>query len=332
MPRSLAAALVALLAVAVLAAPIPAHAGSPASGAGTSTTPARAVTPEVTIRRPVEGDLVRWPVAQGRTTSMATVEMRRHDGKLLGTAETRSGGYYRVEPTGYLGSGPLSFRVVMIDTSGVRTSSALRTVQVDRTLLNRPQLIAGPGPVSLSDWSLGHVGATRTVRGIGVRGTAVHATLDGTTIAGTPDVRSNWEWKVRLPDSVTEGPHALVVTLTDQAGHKSLPLSTTVTLDVQVPKAPTITVPAADAVFEDVPGPVTGTGEPGTRLAIFVDGRYLGWSPVDSDGRWSWWVDEYDVEGRGGHWLAVNQQDQAGNKSERTGIRFVIRPPVKVAG
>ena len=327
MPRLRTALAASLLGLTVLAAPVPALATPSAPSSGAPATPAPQRSTPVTIDRPVEDELVRWPTARGQAPGAVSVEMRRQDGKLLGTAPTFGGGRFEVGPNGYLGSGPLSFRVVGIDASGVRTSSELRSVQVDRTLLNRPQLLAGPGPLSLSDWSVGYVGATRIVRGIGVEGTAVHATLDGTPITGSPDVGANHQWRVRLPDSVPDGQHALVVTLTDQAGHHSLPLATTITLDVQVPDAPTITTPPADAVFEDVPGTIRGTGEPGIRLAVFVDGRYLGWTAVQPDGTWSAILDSYDVEGRGGHWLAVNQQDRAGNKSARTGIRFYLRPP-----
>jgi hypothetical protein len=198
-------------------------------------------------------------------------------------------------------------------------------VRVDRTLLDRPQLRSGP---YLGPWYLGHVGANRTLQGNGVRGTAVHATLDGETIAETPDVGADWGWTLRLPESASEGQHAFVLTLTDQTGRHSLPLSTTITLDVQVPAAPTISSPLADGVLPDAPRTVAGTGEPGARLAVFVDGHYRGWTPVKQDGTWLAGLNSYDVGGRGGHWLAVNQQDQSGNKSERTGIRYVVRPSV----
>jgi hypothetical protein len=324
--RVLAAASATLLALTVLAAPVPAFAEPAAPGVAAA--PASASATPVSIDRPLQDELVRWPTARGQAPGATTVELRRGDGKLLGTSATWGDGRFEVQPVGYLGSGSLSFRVVGIDAGGVRTSSELRTVRVDRTLLDRPQLLAGPGPISLSDWSIGYVGATRIVRGVGVRGTAVNATLDGVAIAGSADVGANYQWKLRLPDSAAEGQHAFVLTLTDQAGHHSLPLSATITLDVQVPAAPTISSPKPDAVLPDAPRTVGGTGEPGIRLAVFVDGHYLGWTPVNEDGRWITVLNSYDVGGRGGHWLAVNQQDRSGNKSERTGIRYVVRPSV----
>ena len=116
------------------------------------------------------------------------MELRRHDGKLLGTAPTWGDGRFEVQPVGYLGSGTLSFRVVGIDAGGTRTSSVLRTVPVDRTLLNRPELSVAPG---LGPWNIGHIGATRTVHGLGVGGTALHATVDGQPIAGAGDVAAD---------------------------------------------------------------------------------------------------------------------------------------------
>lgn len=277
------------------------------------------------MNRPVEGELVRWPTVRGRAPGAVTVELRRSDDKLLGQGSTWYDGDFELQPAGYLGSGTLSFRVVGIDAAGVRTTSDLRTVKVDRTLLDRPALVHGPG---LGPWHVGHVGANRMVYGYnGTSGAAVHATVDGVAIPDTPDVGPNGRWSFRLPEGVQEGQRTLGV-VTTSGGRSSLPLSTTITLDVHVPDAPAITFPADGGALGSLPQVITGTGEPGlVRLAVFVDGRYLGWTVMQPDGSWSWRLDSYEVEGRGGHWLAVNQQDQAGNKSERTGVKFVLGSP-----
>jgi hypothetical protein len=322
-PRLLAAASATLLTLTALVAPVTASATPPAPAPTPSTAPAADGASPITINRPVEGELVRWPTARGRASGAVTVELRRHDDKLLGQAPTWNGGDFELQPAGYLGSGTLSFRVVGIDAAGVRTTSDLRTVQVDRTLLDRPALTYGPG---LGPWYVGHVGANRMVYGYnGTSGATVHATVDGVAIPDTPDAGPNGRWSFRLPEGVQEGQHTLGVVLTSSEGRSSLPLSTTLTLDVRVPDAPTITTPTDGGGLGSPPHVITGTGEPGlVRLAVFVDGRYLGWTGMRPDGSWAWHLDDYVVKGRGGHWLAVIQQDQAGNKSERVGVRFVL--------
>ncbi|MCB0166765.1 MAG: hypothetical protein KDI79_21240 [Anaerolineae bacterium] len=127
-----------------------------------------------------------------------------------------------------------------------------------------------------------------SLQGMGTPGSQIEIMIDGKKV-GTATVRSTGRWT--FATTMDEpGDYDLVINSLDEDG-EVVASSTPQTLSLAEPEdtatdttGPTLDTPAENVTAGDVT--LTGTGEPGSKVEIVVDGQNLGTATVDEDGTW----------------------------------------------
>ncbi|MCS6842871.1 MAG: Ig-like domain-containing protein [Caldilineales bacterium] len=118
----------------------------------------------------------------------------------------------------------------------------------------------------------------QSISGQGVPGSTVEVLINGAPVGKTVvGADGTWSLDVSLP---TAGEHRLAARMTDAAG-RLLSASEELTLRVE-PAAPTVEVAPAEGALA-----LTGTAEPGSEVAMVVDGQVIGQVKADADGKWA---------------------------------------------
>ncbi|MDR1368945.1 MAG: Ig-like domain-containing protein, partial [Dysgonamonadaceae bacterium] len=125
----------------------------------------------------------------------------------------------------------------------------------------------------------------------------------GTTIVGED---GKWQYCFVDPE-LSEGIHEICVDLTDLAGNTSLKTCVNKEVDDTAPSPPNFTVPS------QVPPHfcISGTGEKGAKITLYVDGEQYGYTFVDQSGYWGYC---FDLE-EGYHSICAEQTDLVGHTS-----------------
>jgi hypothetical protein len=163
------------------------------------------------------------------------------------------------------------------------------------------------------------------VSGTGRPGSTVSVAVSGSTAERTTTVGRDGRWTVSLGGSSSSaGKDArLTVTATQTAstagGYRSdlrsaASAPVTITLDRTAPAAPRISSPSAGDRFRAQPVTVSGTGEPGAVLTVYVDRAPVCRADVAASGRWSCSTAGSTLR-PGARALTAAQQDAAGNFS-----------------
>ncbi|KQO07400.1 hypothetical protein ASF06_12295 [Agreia sp. Leaf244] len=213
-------------------------------------------------------------------------------------------------------SGVWTCEVTLESTSSV-TVRAVQTVDgqtsetsVQISVLNAPT--AGPGG--------GGTVSSGTVMGSGLPGATVTAAVGGVSCTATVD--STGSWFCALPAGTTSGSYQLTASqVAPWSGGRSSASSapTELTIDVDAPAPPAVTIPAS-------PVPATGatfsgTGEDGATVTLFAGPHSLCQAVVTA-GRWSCTSAAIDI---GNYEVSAIQQDAAGNistESARVSVAF----------
>ena len=128
---------------------------------------------------------------------------------------------------------------------------------------------------------------TITITGTGDAGTTITLTVGGTVLSTIAPVETDGSWTIaNVP--LNEGPNIITATATDSLNRTS-GNSTTLTIihDINALAAPVITNPSRITIAEDTIT-ITGTGDAGTTITLFVDGTVLpSIAPVETDGSWT---------------------------------------------
>jgi hypothetical protein len=139
--------------------------------------------------------------------------------------------------------------------------------------------------------------------GSGTPGSRVQVRVDGRA-AGEAIVGADGQWSFGA--DLEAGDHTVVVDALDPAGQA---VASAPPLDVSVP------APLAVPVLDPLPGglsagqvPLRGSGTPGSRVRVLIDGRAAGEAIVGADGRWSF---EADLEA-GDHTVVVDALADSG--------------------
>ena len=128
------------------------------------------------------------------------------------------------------------------------------------------------------------IGQEATISGTGEPGDEVEVFVDGESVGTvTIDDEGNWSIDVTLEEGTRE------ITATS-GGQTAGPVTVTVE-ESMAPAQVTITSPAEGDTLNEGPVEVTGTGEPGDEIEVFVDGESVGTVTVDDEGNWSIGVD-----------------------------------------
>ncbi|EPV2498541.1 Ig-like domain-containing protein [Enterobacter cloacae] len=183
--------------------------------------------------------------------------------------------------------------------------------------------------------------STPTLTGKGKPGDTIHI-YDNDKEIGSVIVDDEGEWSYTPDKPLGEGEHELTVVEKDPDGNASPPSDPIViVVDTVAPKAPTIehimdkvgktTGEIHDDAYTDDPQPeMSGTGEAGATIAIYENGKKIGETTVNEDGRWYFKPSENLTDGS--HSITVSQTDKAGNVSEPSDERdFIVltEPPGK---
>ncbi|HEX5754098.1 MAG TPA: Ig-like domain-containing protein [Archangium sp.] len=158
---------------------------------------------------------------------------------------------------------------------------------------------------------------TPTLAGTAEPGNSVTVSLDGTPVGTvTADASGNWSLGVGTP--LDEGPYTATAVSVDGAGNTS-PVSEprTFTVDTTAPAAPVLSAPPA---FTNMTRPtLAGFAEPGSTVAVRVDGTPAGTVTADASGNWS--VTSTLTLGQGAHTATATATDVAGNTSTASAAR-----------
>lgn len=121
-----------------------------------------------------------------------------------------------------------------------------------------------------------------TLMGTGASGSKMQIVIDG-KVAGEATVGADGRWS--FPITLTAGTHTVVVNTLDAAGGVA---ASAPELSFEVKEA--FAVPMLDPLPSGaVAGPITltGTGTPGLKVQILLDGKVIGEVTVGTDGKWS---------------------------------------------
>ena len=180
-----------------------------------------------------------------------------------------------------------------------------------------------------------------SLTGKGNPGDTIHI-IDNDKEIGSVIVDDEGEWSYTPDKPLSDGEHDLSVLVEDPDGNKSPPSDPiTIVVDTVAPDAPTIehimdkvgkvTGEILDDTYTDDPKPeMSGTGEAGATITIYDNGKKIGETTVNDDGRWYFKPSENLADGN--HSITVSQTDKAGNVSKPSDEReFIVltEPPGK---
>jgi len=167
--------------------------------------------------------------------------------------------------------------------------------------------------------------STPSLIGKGKPGDTIHI-IDNDKEIGSVIVDDEGEWSYTPDKPLGDGEHDLSVVVEDPDGNKSPPSDPiTIVVDTVAPDAPTIehimdkvgkvTGGILEEAYTDDPKPeMSGTGEAGATIVIYDNGKKIGETTVNDDGRWYFKPTENLADGN--HSITVSQTDKAGNVSE----------------
>lgn len=269
------------------------------------------------------------PTLNGTAEPGSTVTIRL-DGADLVTVPVGSNGTWTYTPTAPLGEGPHTFTVVATDAAGNTSLPSTgfniivdTTPPVAATIASVTDDVGGvQGPLSSGD-------TTDDTQPL-LQGTAppdaVVTVYDGTTLLGTAILDGSGGWSFTPVTPLTDGPHSLTVHTTDAAGNTTVSSPFVLTVDTVAPATPdipAITVNPDGTETPLNPGETTrdttptlsGTGNPGDTVTIYIGGVKLDDVVVDGTGNWTWTPATPLPNGTYDITLTVTNMDGTGNES-----------------
>ena len=270
------------------------------------------------------------PTLNGTAEPGATVTIRL-DGNSIGTAVADSNGAWSFTPATPINNGSHTLTVVATDAAGNSSSpSGGFTFTVDitpppaATIATVTDSVGDvQGPLSSGDTT---DDTLPQLQGSAPAGTII-TLYDGDTLLGTADLDGNGGWSFTPTTPLTDGPHSITVHATDAAGNTTVsdPFDLVVdTVAPATPDTPAVTVNPDDTtptplnpgeVTRDTTPTLSGTGEAGDTVAIYIGGVKVDEVPVGSDGNWSWTPTTPLDNGTYDITLTVTNKDGAGNES-----------------
>lgn len=229
------------------------------------------------------------------------------NGTLIGSVLADGAGNWTFTPLTPLGEGTHSLTVTATDASGNQSdASAAFALTVDTSAPDAPTVRPSNGA---------------GLMGTAEPGTTVNLDLNGDgTVDATVTADSAGEWQY-VPDTQLADGATVIVTASDEAGNVSPAAS--VTIDADVPVAPTITGILDDAApligplangaaSNDSQPTLSGTAEAGSTVYLYDNGAQIGTATADASGNWSFTP---PALADGSHSFTVTASDDAGNIS-----------------
>src|SRR5262249_22683674 len=126
------------------------------------------------------------------------------------------------------------------------------------------------------------------ISGIAAAGNSVEVALDG-AVAGTVSADGSGSWSFIPADRLAEGPHTATAQARDPLLDVISPMSETATfvVDTVAPPPPALVAPSNGALVKTATPRLSGTAEPGSTVAVTLDGERAGTAQATSSGDWS---------------------------------------------
>lgn len=227
------------------------------------------------------------------------------DGNLIGAAVAGSGGGWSLTPVGALPDGNYTARANATISGYTGPSSGTHEFTVDATPPAAP-VIVSPAQASIINDSTPAITGTAEARA------TVELQVDGAA-AVTVNANDDGDWTYIQSTPLPNGARTVTARQTDLAGNTGPLASNSFTVDTVAPLEPVISAPVNGSSTNDATPQVSGTGEPGAALRLWIDG--VGHGPVSVNGAGAWSFTPATALSEGSHTLLASQTDAAGNTS-----------------
>lgn len=274
-------------------------------------------TAPVVITSPSEGAVVRTaqPTVSGTAEPDSEVEILI-DGDVVAVVTTDDEGTFIWTPDDALPEGELTVTARRDSPAGDREDSVTFEIDTSTTAVTIDQPQDGVG-----------INNTRpTFSGSAAPGAEVTIFVNGEAVdTVTADGNGNWSWTP--DDAFEEGEQEITVLADDDQIITEATIE--ITIDVTPPQL-VVSEPVQDGEVPAEGGQVTGTGEPGAVVEVFIDDELVGTTVIDENGEWSVDLPD-DLEPGGSYDLTVTARDEAGNTTvvERA---FVVEGADEIGG
>ncbi|WP_312026941.1 Ig-like domain-containing protein, partial [Enterobacillus tribolii] len=285
------------------------------------------------------------PVMSGTGNPGNTVTIY-DNGKAIGSTTVGDDGKWTFTPETPLGEGKHAITVTETDSRGSTSEpSAPIDFDVDTTAPAAPTIEHIMDKVGDITGEINNGGATDDAKpeisGTGEVGATV-TIYDNGKVIGQTEVNSDGRWYFIPETALADGQHKITVTQTDKAGNVSDPsdirdfnvitgLMDKSELPEILDNTGSITGPLHSGDVTDETKPTfNGDGTPGNTIIIEDNGKVIGSTVVDDDGKWTF-IPETPLD-EGKHELVVSEKDPAGNTSDRSDpieIEVDTTPPNK---
>jgi hypothetical protein len=130
-------------------------------------------------------------------------------------------------------------------------------------------------------------------------------------VVGTTTAVTSGNWSLEQPEDLPDGTHRVSARATDEAGNTSADSdANTFMVDVTPPSPPEVTSPANGSTTNGLPT-YSGRAEPGSIVAVFVDGLLVSVAIANAVGEWR--VVQLMELTNGSHTVKARATDSAGN-------------------
>ncbi|MDN7452300.1 Ig-like domain-containing protein [Burkholderia cenocepacia] len=282
------------------------------------------------------------PTLGGSAEADAIVTIRDGD-KVLGSTVADAGGKWVFTPSQALADGEHTLTIVAEDRAGnTSVPSEAFTISVDKVPPDAPSIASVTDNVGDKTGALKPNDKTDDARPV-LQGTAekdatvlVYDTVFGQKVLiGSTQADADGNWTFRPEAALPEGDHALTAVAQDAAGNQSKPTEgfDFTVLVGGVPAAPAITG-VFDAVepnvgnvaqqghTNDARPTVTGTAPAGQVVHVSIDGKEVGTTTSNENGRW--WFRPETALADGEHAISAVAESAAGNLSAPTGDYTIV--------
>ncbi len=236
------------------------------------------------------------------------------DGQPFGTTTVAADGSWSFTSTTALSLGAHAVSAISTDAAGnVSLPSNTNTFTIITATAATPVLSSPADNASISN-------ARPTFTGTAFPGDSVTVLVDGAPVCvATAD--TSGAWSCTPTSALTDGPHAAIAQTSGGTSN-----TTSFHVDTVAPASPVVSRPVDASSTSNTQPEISGTAEPLSTVAVFIDGLQAGTATVDVDGRWSFTPSAPLTLSM--HVVTATSADRAGNVSAPSAAsRFTITAP-----
>ena len=270
------------------------------------------VTPNVpVIIMPLTGSITNNAqlMIMGIAEALATVTVYR-DGVSDGTSSANYIGFWYYTPNTAWPNGSYSVAATTTDVgSNESAPSSSIIIKIDTEVPAAPEITV---PSNLTTTS----NPQPTIRGTSAASSTITVYRNGAS-QGTTTASGSGAWSFVPGIAWSDGTYNITATATDAASNTSLFSSAvSITIDTLPPSTPTPTAPTWGDRTDELMPRLSGTGDVGQTVRVWLDENLVGTIAIDSAGKWTWTPS--NALAIGSHSIEFSVIDAAGNESTRT--------------